>query len=506
MTYQPLTLQQYQTALRSFTPQQIIEFEQQRKVKSENLQPNIQPQPKLGFWGKVGKGIGEGLSNVGQAGIGTVKSIGSTIDQASQLGQRGIQTIANPILKAGRVPEQKIVKAPEVLTKPTTDMQTAGFIGGQIGQAFAIPNQAITQGATKVAQTAGTAMKLGKAAKYVQPVLTTGTKAIAEGGVGALGSKLAGGTDKQAKQAALLSGGLSVAGSMFSKVLQGSAEKSMTKALAPTGKVDKAITEKVVPGLVKRKVVSLTRGGLYEKAAQNADKADEALTQAYSALPEGTQSNWKPVLQELQNQKENTMVNGVVMDSGKYNALHKVQSDLLQVIGGKTGETAVSVNSARKARQILDKMVKNRTFGVTGAESDALMASKEAANAIRSQLAKEHPEIGIINKEFNFWKNVQDVVGHTIQRTKGQGSLTGEMATEAGAIAGGTMNKGLSGIIEGGIIGRTLKSALQSTAWRTASAATKSKLADFLANGEIAKATILLQRITSPQKTLPKKK
>ena len=104
-------------------------------------------------------------------------------------------------------------------------------------------------------------------------------------------------------------------------------------------------------------------------------------------------------------------VNGVVMDVGKYRALDGLQKDLLNVIGGGVEEAknpVVSVGTARKVRQILDKAIgqNSKVFGLTGNETDSLAVQKLAANSIRSALAKEYPDIASLNKEFTFWSNV----------------------------------------------------------------------------------------------------
>lgn len=459
----------------------------------------IQAKQKQGFGGIIGKiaqGAGQGLQQAAQAGIGALKSIPATLNNASQLGQSALRKITSKVPGMGNVKNEtpSVVKA---ISTPTNQDQAAGFLGGQLAQGAAIPNSAIDAGAGEIANLANA----GKA----QPLITGLAKAAAQTGTGMAAAKLGGATNKQAATTGLLSGALSGAGSLFSEALKSSAETSMSKALGATTKSNKALSAKVVPELVENKTMALTRGSLYNKAAANVDKADEQLTNAYNFLPPDTKSNWTGVLTKLQVQKDALTVNGTVLDDGKYNALHRVQSDLLKVIGGGVDEATdgnVSIQSARKARQILDAAIKekNGVFGITGTESDKLNATKSAANAIRAQLALEHPNIAAINKEFSFWKNVQDVVGSTIQRTKNQTSLSGEMAQDTGAAIGAMHGGTIGSIGSGAVVGKLLKSTLQSTAWRTASAAVKSSIADALANGNAAKVTTLLQKLTNPTK------
>lgn len=473
----------------------------QSKITATTFPKSEPPAVHQSFTQKIGSGIMSGLKQAGNTFgnevIGIGKSVADTANNASMLAQKPLNALANVTTKAlGGKNQSQTISLPDKIIKPNNTLQKLGFAGGEVVQAVAIPGGAIDEGASAIAN-------LAKADK-VQPLITGAAKVVAQAGTGVAAAKLQGATNKQALTAGAVSGGLSATGSLFSNALKASAEKSYSKALGATTKVNKQISDKVVPGLIEKNTVALTRGSLYNKAAENVDKADSLLTKAYNSLPKDAQSDWKPVLKILQDQKEAVTVNGTIIDVGKYNALHQIQSDLMSVIGGgvKEGQDAkVSVSSARKVRQIFDSMVKNKTFGITGAESDKLNATKAAANAIRSQLATEHPNIAAINKEFNFWKNVQDVVGSTIQRTKNQTSLSGELAMDTGAVVGSHLGGTIGSTAITALMAKELKGLIQSTAWRTVSAVTKSNLADYLASGNSAKATVLIQSLLKKQKS-----
>jgi hypothetical protein len=264
--------------------------------------------------------------------------------------------------------------------------------------------------------------------------------------------------------------------------------------------IHKQLSEKVVPELIQRGERAMTRGGLLQKAEQGLQKAGDALEEAYNKLPPGTRVNVKPVFDDLQKIKQQYVIKGTnqIGDDVAYKAVENMQRKLLEI-----SNESVSVESIRSFRQILDKAT-NRTgksFALTDSDTVVAEARKATANAIRKELAAEFPEIAKINKEFNFWSNVQKVVGDTILRTKSQNSLGGQLAAEGGAVIGATMKGTAGGVILGAVTLKTLREAIQSTAWRTTSAITKANIADLLAKGDIAKAGTVLQKIISASRS-----
>ncbi len=459
---------------------------------------NVQKMSKLQA---VTQGVKQGFSQAGNALVGATKGVGSTIAGTGKLFDQALgQTagrVANVVTGKGftpTVPDPRVEqKVDSVLEAKGVD-QKAGKLGEQIGE-FLIPG--------------GASSKVGKAAQgskilanspRIAKVAGIGAKALSEGGINATIATAQGGNKKDVVTAGLLSGGLSAAGEFVGPILKESAKKSYSQALGATTKQNKQISEKIVPELINRKEVALTRGGLLNKATDKVEKIGEDLNAAYDALPKNAKSDWKPILEKIKQAKDEVVVNGVAIDVGRFRALQAIEKSLYDVIGGGVKDVSkaeVSVENARKVRQILDRSISKstKTFGKTGQESNLLDAQKEAANAIRSQLAKEHPDIAAINKEFNFWKNVQDVVGSTIQRTRSQGSLTGELAQDTGAIIGSQLGGTIGKAVTGGFSFNLLKKAIQSTAWRTTSSVVKNKLADHLAKGELAKAAIIIQRM-----------
>jgi hypothetical protein len=378
-----------------------------------------------------------------------------------------------------------------VTGKETNDRTISTNLPG-LGRFDVKPMTSKKQAAGEFAQVASLAIK--------NPIISGATSGLATGLENDLSVK---DTLKQTGTGALyglgsqlFSKGVSKALKPAAKPVQESAEASMSKALGPTTKVNKELTQKVVPGLIERRTTALTRGGLLNKATKATEEAGEALEAGYEKLPPNAQLQWGSVLKRLSEAKSRYVIDGEVLDKEAHTALDQVQKDLLNVAKGKD---TILVASARKARQILDSATKrsSKTFGLTGNETAKVAAQKEAANAIRSELAKEFPEIDKLNKEFSFWNNVKKVVGETVQRTKSQSSLSQELAGDTGAIVGATMKGTIGSIAISALTLKFLKQAVQSTGWRTTSAMTKASLANFLAKGDFVKADSLLQKIMS---------
>lgn len=431
-------------------------IEQARQlIQQQPQQTTSQPQNKPGFLKSVARGL-----------------LSPLITSGTRIGQ----AIA-PLFGA---------KASEVNSKPiTTHIPVLGDFTVKPLNSFkqAVGEEAQTAAlAIRNPITAGATTALGSSLENNDTLGKTIKNTAIGAGIG-LGSQLIG---KAAAKALAPAAG----------PLERSAERSYAQALGATTKANKELSDKVVPGLIQRGEKTVTRAGLLSKAEQGITKSGEALEEAYNKLPAGTRVNVRPVFDKLQNIKQQYVVAGTnqVGDDAAYNAIENMQRKLLSV-----SDESVSVDSIRSFRQILDKATKRtgKSFALSDADSAIAEARKATANAIRSQLAAEHPDIAKINSEFNFWSNVQKVVGDTIQRTKGQNSLGNQLATEGGAIVGATLKGTIGNVILGAATLKYLRQAIQSTAWRTTSALAKGTIANALARGDIAAASTLLQKIIS---------
>lgn len=270
-----------------------------------------------------------------------------------------------------------------------------------------------------------------------------------------------------------------------SDLLNSSAVKNYQDVLNPTKVTTKYQTGKIMPQLLEEKPVAMTRQGLADKAAANAEAAGQQIEQTVSGLQ--GKMNTQPVIDGLQNLKKSFQVNGVSLRPEVDSAIDAV-SDQMKQLGPD-----ISLQDAVKARRILDGAVAE-VGGYQGKPlSDTSLANvrKEAANSIRTELGQASPDLAAVNAKFHFWNTLSDVLGQTIQRKTGQvGALSKVETVVAGA--GGLAKSGLSGAAGYAGAVNLLGKAFRSTGWRTLSAATKSGIADALTSGDFDKVISLV--------------
>lgn len=117
----------------------------------------------------------------------------------------------------------------------------------------------------------------------------------------------------------------------------------------------------------------------------------------------------------LHEAKLTTMVWNKVVNDTKYTVVAKLQDMISQF------PEAIQWREARAIRQILDDIVYATKWGI-GAEdlSYKNWLVKSMANTLRSELSKAAPDLANLNKEFSFYKTLEDVLDETITRTKPQ--------------------------------------------------------------------------------------
>jgi len=274
-------------------------------------------------------------------------------------------------------------------------------------------------------------------------------------------------------------------------VLKSSAEKNYQDVLNPTRVDTKYQTQKIMPKLLEERPVAMTRQGLADKAAVQAEAAGQQVEQTVSGL----QGNMKtqPVIDGLENLRQKYQVNGVSLRPEVDGAINALQDQLrgisqpADVPGGAQGpgEASISYQDVVKARRILDDAVAE-VGGYQGRPlSDTSMANirKATANSFREELGNASPDLAAVNAKFHFWNTLNDVLEQTIQRKTGQVNALPKVET-AVAAAGGFAKSGLTGAAGFGAAMNLLGKAFRSTGWKTMSAAAKSSIADSLANGQ----------------------
>jgi hypothetical protein len=413
------------------------------------------------------KSVGGFLKNVVKSGGKLVKDTASFVGNAVVHPKKTLEDIADPLVGA----VGKVIPGAATATQTAKANAVGGFYKERYG------------GVDKI-----------KESLYNDPVgVFSDISALA--GLASGAAKL-GGLNRTAKVASTVSNvtnplnvtKLVPGRNVVSNRLKTSAEKSYTQALSPTTKTNKLKTEKVVPGLLEKRTVAFTHEGLQTKAAGHAQKYGQRIEDAFDAIPEGTiRTNVKPIFDDLQKRKLKTTVKGVTVDEPAYKAFEDMQRKVLKI-----AEVDVSPQSMREFRQILDKgTARNGNFAFTDADSVLAEARKATANAIRNQLAEELPDIGKINKEFNFWKNVEDVITDTIKRKKPQTGALEKVAQIGGMATGSTV---MQSVLKGIALKNFIK-LTRSTGWKTVSAVTKNELANLLVKGDSLRASLKIKQL-----------
>ena len=272
--------------------------------------------------------------------------------------------------------------------------------------------------------------------------------------------------------------------------LKSSAGESLSKVLSPTTKTNKILTQKMLPRMIEDVPIAMSRKGLLSSVGNSLKGATEVLDKALDAVPAGT--NLAPgqmsavtgALDALADSlKSPTAAGGKAVVPGAEGSVKFIEGmkDFVQ-------KTNPSFDAMRDLRKILDGLVdKSGKWNMTGAEGSEREIQRFTANRIREELARAAPDVAAANKDYSFYKGMQTVLEDTMERTTGQqGNLTRRILMAGGAAKGG---------ITGVVVMKALAQLVDSTAWRTVSAASKSKIANLIAKDQLGEASALIIRL-----------
>ena len=446
----------------------------------------------------VVKGAGKGAAN-------TVMTMGQMAEHVATLGM-GKQIRAGLGLSLPLDDPKKEAEIRQQL-KPTNTAQRVGH-GVEQAAEFLIPGGAVTKGA-KLLQAATQGMR---GAKALNLGARAGLEAVSAGTVAGVQTKGdAGAMRDAAVTGGVLSGvaGTIVAGAKpLANALRKSAVDQYGRALNPTKPSTKYLAKnQVVNGLLDRGVMARSIEGLETKASQRAAELGQKIDDAWQNLPAGTKVDAEAIFSKLDESiTPHTIVNAagkrVPIAGGQAQSaisnIEDMQTMLLDVAEANpaTGKLEVPVDKIRDLRQYWDKYAAKagKFHGKTMAEESKAEAQGLAANAIRGELAKDHPSIAAINKEFSFWANAHLVAKETADRRVGQSK--GLVRRMAGAVAGAT------GLVASGPVTAIaskaavdqLERTISSTAWNTVSAVTKDRLAKAIASGNRGAAEFYIRK------------
>src|SRR5215831_2499340 len=424
---------------------------------------------------------------------GAASGAASTVFHGGDLLRRGEIAIAKELgVDPDKLPQgvrdffglDRVIQRPEVQQAMTAPPSMAGTVGkfGEQAAEYLVPGSIaakITKGATLLPRAA----------------------AQAAAAAGVAGAQTGGDPTSMAVAGGLGAGGEAVASAVQSPTVQNylreAAEKQYAKVINATKEGNKWLSQNViVPGLLKQDVIAGSVKGLGRKAASNVEAFGQAIDNAWKALPAGTTAELDPVWNTIEKSAKDALT--ITDSTGRQVPLTQaaargldnidfLKQTLLNVAekNPTTGNLEVPVEKLRQLRQAWDEVATQAKVYSGKDLADAAIGKVHAlgASAIRNQLAQDFPDIAALNKEFTFWKNVEDVVGDTVLRREGQAKPLGQKIAGAAGIAAG----GLGGGVKGAVLGKQIMEGLtQLTSWtgyRTLSAVSKNRLANALASG-----------------------
>lgn len=368
----------------------------------------------------------------------------------------------------------------------------------------------------------------------------------ADAGISALLTAMQGGNAEETAQAGLVSGvarpllGLLGRGAVNVLGKAGDKGKAFTEFLAermkesalhgykevlkPTTLENKAITQRIAPEMIDRGITALSRERMLGNATANVERFGTQIDSAIEALPQEARIRTRPLLDAMAAEKkgfqtgERTVTRQAPVGHGADGSLNldangapamrtvtetvpvyadpkpvKIIDGLAKIVADHGDE--MTPDQVIKLRRIYDKQIAQAKgfAGKTLREGSEIDAKKELTSAIRAELGKQFPDLDKLNKEFSFWKNVEHVVGATVERTASQSPPLGETVMKAGVVSG-ALAGGSSAVAPAAVLGGLYR-ATNTTAWRTHSAVFKTKVADALAKGNFDEVMRLLNQI-----------
>lgn len=422
----------------------------------------VAPEPSL---------MDRGLGMAGDLVTGAAKGLGQTVTNLGEAVHMipGVSRAVDALYGAP-VSQPSFASADDLLA-PANTAQSIGKGVEQMGEFF-IPGGAVNR-AVKGLGIAGRA----------------GIEAAVGGGVAAA----QGASMPEAAASAALS---ALPGAMPVKRLRASiaehlsekAAKRVTEGLGATTKRLKNEAQKIAPEFAKRGL-----GGSIEALAEESAGNVAGLGHGIGEIIKGPAGQQRlataPIHAALEKAKTKLTTQAVatgeriVTDKPQYDALGKLQ-DVVTEYGEEM--TVQQVNALKR----IYATVTSRSGGYNEKAGEILNTAPEAAKTFAAILRKEEngvEALAKLNKEFGFWKSLNNVTRATLDRRSSQGKgLTASLAPVIGAVGGGASGDGVADRVQnaviGGLAGRKLTTALQSPQWKFVRARYASQLADAIAS------------------------
>lgn len=427
--------------------------------------------------------LGNVARGLEKSAVGTFVGLGEMVHQIP-----GVTKAVDALYGTPGLSQQAFTEANEA-TRARNSGETAGKLAGDVLQ-YAIP----------VGEVAGAGRLVAKAPEIIKSGLLGMAQAEGSPVSGALSAGLT----------AVIPGGPAV--KRAAGALEQSAEKSMAQALGATKEWAKDEAAKLAPEMLERGVGG-TRTAMLGRAKSASSDVGQRLRQLYTdAAANGKTVSGLVVRGELDLAKDALMITDAagkkIPMEGAELAIKKLEK--MQDFLAKLGDD-IPADKAWKIKQVWDKIAsKAGLYGrksLTTATEDAnAWTKREGASAFRTLLEDVSPDISKLNKEYQFWSGLRNVLKETTKRTQAQstGGLFGAIgAGSAGSIgaaaslaSGGGFGTTLGTAAVMGYGGRQLVRLVQSPIWRTkVSGPLKQQMADALASGSAGQIASVSGRI-----------
>lgn len=448
-------------------------------------------------------GVPLGMAKEGLAQVTRLGNLARLVPGVSQLDR---------LIKPAELPQEAVT--------PSTPSQRAGQIGLNVAETV-LPATAITRAGNVAGAAAASAVGGGAirqaAARLVPRMAVEG---VAGAGTSLLqgGDPVKGGLIAAAVPAVGAAAG--AAGRAIGPKLKDAAVAGVVKALGPTKERFKAMAEKIAPQVLQRGIrgsreaIQAEARGVLERVGPKIDAGIAAHgtrtadTQQIIDAIETAKDDYRTVreitTEELKREPEvGRRVMGMVKP-GVYRAEIPTDARVLNHLSGlqdalKELGPEARVDQLVAMRRAWDDVVAQAGgyahrapggIGVPLADSSEAWAKREGAKAIRSMLNETIPELSSLNKEYAFWKTLDDVTTQTLKRQAPQGpSLGRQIASAAGSSVGAMIGTSAGGPVGGGAgaflgqLAGPLRSVFKSPRWTLASARLKDALADAIMSG-----------------------
>lgn len=454
-------------------------------------------------------------------GTGFAKGVGQTVFNAGRLARKvpllgsALDAAAKAVGPEGTDPAQSFAQQPEELA-PHGIAQHVGQFVETLAEMAATGK---VQPGVAAELTSAVAKYLPKAAK-VLPRVVEGARAAGQAVMHGENPLTAGALG------AVLPGSAAVIGEDTAQALRSSAEKNVAQALGPTKERFKALAERRAGEMLDRGVPGMlgtSREELLQTARQHTNDLGKEIGKVIDAHADKAVPT-TPILDAIEAAKAEFQ--HVVTKAGESEAVSFVpravkQLDGLKDILSQYGDT-MRVDQAVAVRRAWDKIVADAggfahrsgsAFGVALKDASEAATKRTATSAIRNVLNDAVPDLAALDKEYAFWRDLQNITTATLKRTQAQKPGIGaEIAGAAGGAVGAAMG-GAVGLHAGGMeagfmgsaagafatkkIAEMAHAAFTSPRWAFVKAAAKNELAEAITNGQAQRVGLVLGRILS---------